>query len=434
MLTKKEDIKGLKIIPREVKAFLTKNFIVSIVGPRRAGKTYFLYDIISNKLKLRDDEYLFINFEDESIRSLDRIIILNSLKYHQEIYGKLPKYLFFDEVQNFERWSSWIYELYEKKRFYIFITGSSSKLLSKEIATELRGRTVNLPIFPFSFREVLKLKRFEKRKYYSSYEKGKLLNLLRTYLNTGGFPLIFVEKINSKIFFRDYIDTVIYRDIIERYKIKEPEIVKILIKFMASSFSSCFSINKVFNALKSKGIKISKKTLYSYSKYLENAFFCFYLRKFSFSERKSELFTPKVYLSDAGIINFLLETRTSENIGKLMENLVFLELKKKELFGEIDSLFYFRDYQQREVDFLIKEGLKIKQLIQVTYANSFDEIKREEWINLLNVYELFKQHKPELIVITWDYEDEKELSWFGKKGKIKFIPLWKWVLNIKINS
>ncbi|MCD6209128.1 MAG: ATP-binding protein [Thermoproteales archaeon] len=429
LLTKKEDIRNLNVLPRETKIFLSKNFINSIVGPRRSGKTYFLYHLILNELKLKDEDYLFVNFEEESVRSLDRKEILDCIKYHQEIYGKLPKFLFFDEVQNLDRWESWIYELYEKKRFYIFITGSSSKLLSREIATQLRGRAINVPIFPFSFREFLNLKDIRIKRYYSSYERGKLLNLLREYLEFGGYPQILIDNINPKIFFRDYIDVVIYRDIVERYWIKEPEIVKLLIKFVASSLSSQLSINRIFNVLKSHGIKLSKKTLYSYFKYLENAFFCFSLKKFAFSERKSELSIPKVYLSDTGIANYLLKTKISENIGQLMENVVFLELKKNELLGEITSLFYYKDYQQREVDFLVKEGSKIKQLIQVTYANTFDEIKEEEYRNLLHVKELFKDHNPKLIIITWDYEDERELSWFGRKGKIKFIPLWKWLMK-----
>jgi len=333
--------------------------------------------------------------------------------------------LFFDEIQNFKRWESWIYELYEKKRFYIFISGSSSKLLSKEISTALRGRAMNIPVFPFNFKEILRIKGFEIKKYYSSYERGKLLNILRNYLEIGGFPLIIIDKIDPKVFFRDYIDVVIYRDIIERYKIKEPELVKTLMKFVASSFSSQFSINKVFKTLKSRR-EVSKKTLYSYFWYLENAFFCFSLKKFSFSERESELSIPKVYLSDTGIINYLLETKFSENLGKLMENVVFLDLKKKEMWGKF-SLFYLKN--KYEVDFLIKEGLRVKQLIQVTYANSFDEIDHREIRGLLHAKELFKGDKPELLVITWDWEDEKTIQWWGKRGRIRFVPLWKWLLN-----
>ncbi len=428
MLTRKSDIENLEVLPRESSVFLSKNFIASVVGPRRAGKTYFLYHLILNELNLDDSRYIFINFEDESIKISKREDIIKCIEYHNEIYGKLPEYLFFDEIQSFDRWENWIYELYEKKRFYIFLTGSSSKLLSKEIATQLRGRATNIPIFPFSFREFLQIRKFETKNYYSSYEKAKLLNLLRNYLQYGGFPALHIDKVNPAVFFRDYIDTVVYRDVVERYKIKEPELISMLMKFAASSFSSQFSINKVFKLLKSRHIGVSRKTLYSYFGFILNAFFAFTLKKFSYSERESELSKPKVYLVDSGIINYLLETKISENIGRLMENLVFLEIKKQVVYGKLGQIFYFKDAQQHEVDFVIKEGLQIKELIQVTYANSFDEVERREIRALLKAGDLLRCNN--LTVITWDYEDEREVKWFNRKGIIKFVPLWKWLLTI----
>ncbi len=241
-----------------------------------------------------------------------------------------------------------------------------------------------------------------------------------------------LDKINPNVFFRDYIDVVVYNDIVESYKVKEPELIKILMKFIASSFSSGFSIHKTFNTLKSKGLRVSQKTLYSYFKYITNSFFCLPLKKFSFSERETDLSIPKVYLCDTGVVNYLLQTRLAENVGRLIENVVFLELKKRELYGKIQSLFYFKTKEGYEVDFLIKEGLRIKQLIQVSYANDFDEIDHREIRALIHANELLKEHKPELLIITWDYEDERQVSWFGKRACIKFLPLWKWLLEFTV--
>ncbi|HDD71486.1 MAG TPA: ATP-binding protein, partial [Candidatus Aenigmarchaeota archaeon] len=330
------------------------------------------------------------------------------------------EYLFFDEIQNLERWESFVYSLFEKKRYFIFITGSSSKLLSEEIATQLRGRSLTILVLPFSFKEFLQVKGLHvKTKILLSYEESKIKNLLRLYLKEGGFPDIVLTSINREEYFRDYINLVVFRDIVERYKIRDIGLIKMFVRFAISSFSKEFSIHKIYRTFKSMNVKVSKKTLYRYADMLEDAQFCFFLRKFSFSERESLLSIPKVFLNDPGIANYGRTTKFDEEIGKLMENAVFLELKRKKL-----ETFYWRDYQGNEVDFVVKEGLKVKQLIQVTYANDRDEIREREIKDLMKSSELLKCK--DLLCITWDYEGEEKIK--GKK--VKFVPLWKWLMNI----
>jgi predicted AAA+ superfamily ATPase len=178
--------------------------------------------------------------------------------------------------------------------------------------------------------------------------------------------------------------------------------------------------------MNSLGIKASKNTLYNYLEYANDSYFLFYLKKFSYSLKDIERSIPKIYVIDNGIIN-VFSHRFSENIGRLMENLVFLNLRRK--YRENKNIFYLKTRENYEVDFVVKEENRISKLIQVTYANSFDEINPREYRSLLHTNELFKSDKPELIMITWDYEDEKKLSWFGKEGTIKFVPLWKWLLK-----
>ncbi len=423
MLSKKEDIKSLKVYPRDISIKPSKEFVSSIVGPRRAGKTYFLYDLILNKLKLHDEDYVFINFEDEWISNYDKKSALDVIKNHVEIYGKTPEYLFFDEVQNLEGWETIVYTFYETKRYNIFITGSSSKLLSKEISTQLRGRSINYAVFPFSFKEILNVKGFSVKEYYSAYEKGRLLNILNEYLQKGGYPQIYLTEVEPKLFFESLLEAIFYRDIIERYKIREPSVLGLLIKFLSGSFSAEFSLNKTYNVLKTMGMKISKKTIYSYTKYLENSFLIFFIRNFSPSVRNMELVNKKVYFFDSGLVNSLTGIRIKENYGRLMENAVALKLKKDEYRAPM-NVYYYKNLNS-EIDFIIKEGNHIKQLIQVSYANNFDEVDKREYKALLNGYELFKEHNPELLVITWDYEGEKLMD----NKKIKFIPLWKWLLE-----
>ncbi len=419
LLDKKEEIKTLEIKDRDIKAKPSKDFANAIIGPRRAGKSFFLFNLI-NKLNLKDEDYLFINFEDDEIKGLERKIITKCVHLHTEIYGKEPSYLFFDEIQNLERWQSFIYSLIEKKRYNIFLTGSSSKLLSREIATQLRGRSINVVVFPFSFKEFLWLNNFEFKKVYSSYDEAKIKNLLTKYLRFGGFPQVVLGEIEPKTFFREYVDVVLFRDLIERYRIENIEVARFLLYSAIQSFTKEFSLNKIYKQLKQK-TEVSNKTVYAYSSYLEEIFFAFFLRKFHFSYKKSLLSIPKIYINDNGLASNLVSF--SSDVGRFMENIVFLQLKKGELEGK-HEIFYWKDYQGREVDFVVKEGLGVKQLIQVTYASGKDEIEKREIKSLLKASKELKCS--DLLVITWDYEDEGVID----RKTVKFVPLWKWLISM----
>jgi predicted AAA+ superfamily ATPase len=409
IVDRKNDIKLLNVQQRLIKITPTKDFVLSVIGPRRAGKTYFLYHFIKTK-KLKDDEYLFVNFAEIEGK------LESFIAKFQEIYGKSPEYLFLDEIQNLKDWEKEIYRIFEKKRFYIFLTGSSSKFLSKEIATQLRGRSITVKIFPFSFREVLQVNGLNK-KFYSSEEIGKIKNLLKECLREGCFPDIVLKKVEPPSFFSEYIDLVIYSDIMERYGVKNRTALEFFIKSTISLNSNVFSINKIYNAIKSVQIKVSKNTLYDFQKFLEDVNVIFFLKKYSKSVRKTELSLPKAYVVDNGLYTF---TTYKHEIGIEMESFVFQELLKSGLRPNKDIFYFGNGF---EVDFVLKEGLKIKQLIQVTYASSKDEIEKREIKSLLKASELLKCKN--LLVITWDYEDELKIE----NKKIAFIPLWKWLLS-----
>lgn len=411
LLTKKDDIKALNVKERLKEVKENKNFVVAVVGPRRAGKTYFLYSFIK-KRDLRDEDYLFVNFEENvEIKDPVKLPIV-----HQEIYGRLPDYIFFDEVQSLNDWQRAVYTLHEKKRYYLFITGSSSKLLSKEIATQLRGRAVTTKIYPFSFKEILSFQGIESKKYYSAYEIGRIKNLARNYVERGSFPDIFLGHIHPSTFFRDYLDLVVYKDLIERYGIKNRYVLDFFIRSVISSFAKIFSVNKIFGTLKSMNIKASKKTLYSFQKILEDVGFAIFLRKTGESLRKVELTLPKVYLVDNGIFRF---TENKLDHGKLLEAAVLQDLCKEGLEPNRE-IFYWRDPTGKEVDFILRDEEEIKQLIQVAYASSKSEIEDREINSLLKASNSLKCKN--LLIITWDYEDEVELA----NKIIKFSPYWKW--------
>lgn len=411
LIDKKKDIKLLEVKRRSIRLNPTKDFILSIIGPRRAGKTYLLYHFIKSN-NLEDEDYLFVNFE-EIDGSLSDFI-----DKHQEIYGKYPIFLFLDEIQNLKNWEREVYRTYERKRFCIFLTGSSSKFLSKEIATQLRGRSLTIKVFPFSFKEILEVHNLTKR-FLSSEEIGKIKNLLRIHIKRGCFPDVVLKKVEASRFISELIDLVIYRDIMERYGIKNRVGLEFFIKSAIASNSNLFSINKTYNVAKSLGMKISKNTLYSFQRFLEDVGMFFFLKKYSRSLRKIELSLPKCYVVDNGLYTF---TTYKHDVGVLMESFVFQELVKAGYEPNRD-IFYLGN---NEVDFVLVERGMVKQLIQVTFASEKDELKRREITSLVKVSKKLNCEK--LLLITWDYEDRLEIG-----GKIvNCLPLWKWILKLEI--
>jgi len=410
LITRKNDIKLLDVKERLIEIKPTKDFILSIIGPRRSGKTYLLYFFIKD-ISLSDSDYLFVNFEEIEGRISDFITA------HQEIYGKYPEYLFLDEIQSLKNWEKEVYRLYERKRFYIFLTGSSSKLLSKEIATQLRGRSLTIKVFPFSFREVLFINKLAK-KFYSYEEIGRIRNLLWNCIRNGCFPDIVLRKVEASKFFSEYIDLVIYRDIMERYGVKNRVALEFFIKNAIASSSCIFSINKVYNTMKSRQIKVSKNTLYEFQKFLMDINMIFFLKKYSRSIRKIELSLPKTYIVDNGLYTFTIYKYEK---GILMESFVLQELVKRGYEPNI-NIFYLRD-NNYEIDFIIRRGLNIEQLIQVTYASDRDEIERREIKALIKGSKLLGCKN--LTLITWTYEDKMKVN----NRIIKITPLWKWLLE-----
>jgi len=391
--------------------------VISIIGPRRAGKTYSMFQLIKKLLeKYEISQMLYLNFELTFLKNLPLEDLDLILETYYEIYpeNKNKKVWFFlDEIQNIEDWESWVRTLLEKG-INVFISGSSSKFLSKEIATQLRGRSLTYTILPFSFGEFLKAKKIEAKKYLSSSEKARIMKELESYLNFGGYPEIVLYPEEKERIISEIVETTIYRDVVERYRIKNIKALRMLINSLINSATKNFSVHKFYNFLKSQGIKVSKTTLYEYLEALKDVFFAFTLYKFSFSLRKSEQTLPKVYLVDNGI----LYVNGIRDKGKLMENLVLVELKRRD-----KNVYYWSN--NYEVDFVIREAKKIRQLIQVCYDVSDYETKEREIKALIKASKELKCK--DLLCITWDYENLEKID--GKK--IKFLPLWKWLLDFE---
>jgi predicted AAA+ superfamily ATPase len=414
-----------ELVERDYPVKLSEN-IVALIGPRRAGKTYFLFQIVKKLLKdgYKKENMAYIDFEDVRLRALkpkDYGIFIKALhEILQEKSGRIV--LLLDEIQNLHEWQSWVRTLHNSKKYYILITGSSSKLSSKEIATQLRGRYISNLILPFSFKEFLRCKKFEIKHLEAPEVKGKLLQNLREYLKFGGFPDVVKEdEEKTKVeLLRTYKETIFYRDVVERFGIRDVSFLENFLEIMMENFGKYISLSKLENYFKSLELKKSKKTLSNYLRYLEIAFFLFTVEKFGYKTKERVQQPRKVYPVDLGFYRLL--PKFSEDIGLLMESLVAIVLYKWKFYKGLE-VFYWKDYQQNEVDFVLKEGLKIKQLIQVTYASGKDEIEKREIKALIKAGKELKCK--DLLVITWDYEDESKLE----NRKIIFKPLWKWLLT-----
>lgn len=406
--------------PRSIRIAPSKSIITSIIGPRRAGKTYLFYSFIKENA-LNDDEYLLVNFEDAEIGALGSEEILKSVLYHEELYGVQPKYIFFDEVQSFNDWEKIVYTLYERKLYAIVLTGSSSKLLSKEIATQLRGRSLPVLVLPLSFAEFLRAKGIEYGRNVDSMTASRIKKALSEYLAKGGFPDIALQNAEETKFFKEYVDVLLFKDVVERGRIRNINVAKFMINAIAASYAKGFSLNKNYLMLKSSGINVSKKTLYNYFLYFEDAFFSFAVQKFDFSIKKSYLASKKVYLNDTGLAHYF--ATQSKELGKLAENAVFLQLARQKEHADKMEIGYWKDAYGGEVDFVIKNDSKVAELIQVTSVSDPKEIKEREVSGLAKAQERLKCSK--LTIITWDYEGEID----ARGTTAKCVPLWKWLLQ-----
>jgi len=401
------------LIERELFVKPIKGKAISIVGPRRAGKTFYFFQLMRKNKK----NCLYLDFEDSALAEIRFDEILDVINLFTETTGQTPTDIFLDEVQKVDKWESMVRTLLNRD-FNIFITGSSSKLLSKEIATQLRGRSLTYLLFGFSFREFLKARNFELKKVLSQLEKAKIKNLLREYIELGSFPEVVLKEEKEKIL-KEYYDAIFFRDFVERHELKSLEVARFIFSHVFQNFSQEISINKIFNLFKSKGVKIGKSTLYDYVEKLQDTLAVFFVKKYSEKISLRESWPKKIYICDTGISKVI---RFSEDLGKLMENVVFIELMRKTNENPILEIFYFK-VDGSEVDFVLKEGLKVRQLIQVTYSSSKDEIEKREIKSLVKASQLLKCKN--LLVITWDYEDETKVE----NRKIVFQPLWKWLIS-----
>ena len=390
--------------------------VISLIGLRRAGKTFYFYQLINNLIEdsINPSQILYINFEDDRILPLNVKELNTILEAYYELYPENTGetlYLFFDEIQNIDNWELFIRRVHDKKNARIYITGSSSKLLSKEIATSLRGRTLSYYLFPLSFKEFLRFRQVTLNKDFEYTDaRFKVKKLFSEYLVGGGFPEVVLEaeELRQDIL-RNYFEMFIYRDLVERFSIRNTSLLKSLVKFLITNIGTTFSVNSFYRTIK-KDMPVGKDTLMEYLSYLEDINLVYLVPIFSYSLKKQQVNPRKVYCIDNGLRN-AVSFMFSKDEGRLAENLVFLELKRRS-----KEPYYWKN--KGEVDFVIKDRDSSFTAINVSYT---DEIDERETKALLEFADEFSPKVKELILLTKDLEKTE--------GRIKIIPLWKWLIR-----
>ena len=404
-------IKDLKDRDFDVASLIQKklNKIITLTGFRRVGKTYLLFLVME---EIKNEFFVYFNFEDERIPETTEV--LTELIYAiEELYNKQPTYLFFDEIHIIPGWRKFLRRILDKE-YKIFVTGSSSKLGLKEIPTELRGRTINYTLFPLSFLEYLNFKEVEMDRLLALKEI-EIKRIFREYLTFGGFPEIYdSDEIERKEVIQEYFRTLVQRDLIERFNIREDALLNDTVKLLLNSLT--VSISKMTKTLQSMGYRCSKNTISNYISYLEKSFFLFQVMYYSRNVKDQMQYPRKIYIIDNGFLKYLA-LRPGES--RILENIVAVELKRRGY-----EFFYWKSGKGEEIDFVLMENGIATQLIQVSVDISQPDTRDREVRALRKGMKHFGKNKG--LILT--YEAEEIIQQNGYEIEVR--PVWKWLLNV----
>lgn len=353
-----------KTAPRTLRLPLDSGKIVTLVGIRRSGKTYLLYDTMQRLESQGVDrrQIVYLNFEDDRLlpiktRELDLV-----LRAHEELYPDMTgkkKYLFLDEVQNVPRWETFVRRLHDTENMSIFVTGSSSQLLTRELATGLRGRSLSYEVFPLSFAEYLSFTGREHQRY-SRPSDSRTAAALLDYLTVGGLPeVVLADPILRPRILQEYVTLVFYKDLVERYGVSNPTVLRQLLKRCLGQPASTISTHKLYNEFRSLGIELSKDTLYRYIDHLEESYLIFALAVSDRSLRRQAMNPKKRHPVDWAL-GYPFVTEDSIDIGHKLETAVFLHWRRRR-----QDLAYMGG--QHEID-LVVGGDHPAILVNVAYS------------------------------------------------------------------
>ncbi len=406
ILDQQEIFKNLNYIPRlENRSFLNDPEIVVISGVRRCGKSTLLHEIRQNN---HDKDY-FINFDDERLIHFTLDDFQTLYEIFIELFGKQNTF-YFDEIQNITGWERFVRRLYDQGK-KIFITGSNASMLSKELGTHLTGRHYQVELFPFSFKEYLALKNvtFSELDLYATETRGLLKSRFNDYFARGGFPAYL--QYENRAYLKSLYESILYRDVMVRNNLTNEREILELVYFLASNVAKLITYNSITSVINVQHATTAKNYLH----HLENTYLIFLVNKFDYALKKQILNPKKVYLID-NAISYELGFHTSEDKGRYLENIVYLELRRR---GK--EIYYHR--QKYECDFVIREKNRITQVIQVSWTVHDKDTRDRELRGLREAMALY--HLDHGIILT-ENDDEMIRS---DNQTIEIMPVWQWLLK-----
>jgi hypothetical protein len=395
-----------------------------IIGVRRCGKTTLINQIATNLLSQRisPKNFLYVNFFDERLSFLKTVGLNMVLEAYFSIYPEKKNqekiYCFFDEIQIIPEWEKFIDRILRTENCEVFLTGSSANLLSKEIATEMRGRSLSWELFPFSFREFLLVKNISFELPLNTKDRLTIQKVFDEFFEKGGFPEVVDvdEHIRVKIH-QEYFNSILFRDLIERYDISHPRAILDLARRLIDNIGSLYTLNKLTSYLQSLGHKTPKNSVAQYLEWFQDAYFLFTVRMYDASLSKSNANPKKIYCIDQSFVKSV-SSGILINSGHLLENMIFIALRRK--FVEI---YYYKTKGGLEVDFVVQTQKQHKYLLQVSESLANPQTRQRE-LRAMEVA-MVELNLSSGIVVTLNEQEEIAFE----NGVIQIIPVWRFLLE-----
>lgn len=394
--------------------YLNTGLIKLITGPRRAGKSVMALQLLKNKT------FAYLNFDDDLLlKNFDEDAVIQTLN---EVYSGY-EYILLDEIQNLPNWELWINKLY-RRGTNLVITGSNSKLLSHELASALTGRFVQIAVFPFSFVEVMQAHKLMAPVEYETTpgQKGNLLNLLANYLQKGGYPETVLNPGISKNYLSSLFDSILLKDILKRFRIRQTQQLYDLANYLLANYTNPYTSNQLKTELNFNSVT----TLQKFIDFLEEPYLFVNLTRYSNKIKNQQKSPRKAYIIDNGFIR-ARSFELSPNLGRLLENMVFIELLRQNYKPGLD-LFYYHTRNKKEIDFLLRKGYKTEKLIQVCYDLSHQKTLKREINALKEASDELRCNK--LLIITWDKDENIENNGL----QIEVISAYNWLQGISFQK
>lgn len=399
---RKEDFVRRDILDK-IEDYLKMPHAIVISGLRRSGKSTLLKEIKNNFYK--NEIVYYFNFEDEHLVNFNVEDFNLLYETFVELFGK-HKIFFFDEIQNIKGWELFVRKMYDRG-FKFILTGSNSSMLSRELGSRLTGRYISIELQPFSFKEFLSFKNIKVPRHILTEDRALIKNAFNNYLENGGIPEYLIYNNNELL--KTLYENILYRDILVRYGLNDEKSLKELALYLFSNYGTEISYNKL-KAMLNLG---SLNTVKNYVHYLENSYLIFTIPKYEYSIKKQIYSPKKIYVIDNSLIN-LISFGFSQNIGKILENVVFIELKRRN-----NEVYYHKD--KHECDFIITQNRNILIAIQVTL--NLKNNKEREYNGLLEALDAYKLNTGLILTENEDYEE------IVQNKKIVVKPIWKWLLE-----